>query len=307
MEFRTVVPLPSKGAPVITPHTHALVLGSCFAEHVGSRLAEALGEEQCSVNPFGVLYNPVSIAQALSLLLDDDQQEGLSESTFHKRIEDSIFSGRDGLWHSWLFSTHYSAETRDECLQRCLFSSRKAQRILAEAQLLIVTFGTSRYYALADDTAVANCHKEHPATFTEHDCTIEEMVSIWQPLLTKLQLHNPQLQVVFTVSPYRYKKYGYHESQLAKARLLLAVEQLVCKGTASPQSGALRATFPAYEILLDELRDYRFYKPDMLHPSDQAIDYIWQRFREWSFTQEMENTYQQRIKQLKNTRHHVNH
>lgn len=286
MEFRTIVPLPTE-APVVSPTTHALVMGSCFAEHVGERLLTALGPEQCCVNPFGVLYNPKSIALALETLLDSPAPS-----------EDfPIFEGRDGLFHSWLHSTHYSARTREECRERCLASLAEARRVLEKADLLVVTFGTSRYYIVDDTTVVANCHKELATRFTEHDCTVDEIVATWTPLLERLRRLRPNLQVVFTVSPYRYRKYGFHASQLAKARLLLAVEEL--------SHSALY--FPAYEIVLDELRDYRFYNPDMLHPSEQAVDYIWERFREWAFTPEMNALYQQRIKEQKAQNHHANH
>ncbi|MDO4211298.1 MAG: GSCFA domain-containing protein [Bacteroidales bacterium] len=315
MDFRTIVPLPPD-APVITPATHALVLGSCFAEHVGERLQMALGPEQCCVNPFGVLYNPMSIAQALEIILD-----GLDNlETQAPRSNLPIFLGRDGLWHSWLHSTHYSAPTREECIARCRTALDEARRILDRADLLIITFGTSRCYLLnpstepntdsadepSDHFVVANCHKELATRFTERDCTIDEIVATWRPLLAKLQRLRPTLQVIFTVSPYRYHKYGYHASQLAKARLLLAVEELT-NNTASPQSEGMRGAFPAYEIVLDELRDYRFYKPDMLHPSEQAVDYIWERFREWAFTPEMEALYHQRLKTHKALNHYANH
>lgn len=348
MEFRTIVPLPADG-PTISPTTHALVLGSCFAEHVGERLRTALGLEQCCVNPFGVLYNPMSIAQALEIILDNlENLENLGNLEALESLGNPdnlpIFLGRDGLWHSWLHSTHYSAPTREECIAHCQASLAEASRLLHRADLLIITFGTSRCYMLNDestdaptDFVVANCHKELSTRFTERDCTIDEIVSTWRPLLERLQRLRPTLQVVFTVSPYRYRKYGYHASQLAKARLLLAVEELqttgptpslperegvdtissekfMVGGVTSPLHsgrswGWVRRGlyFPAYEIVLDELRDYRFYKPDMLHPSEQAVDYIWERFREWTFSPEMQQHYTQRIKQQKALNHHANH
>lgn len=329
MEFRTIVPLPADG-PSISPTTHALVLGSCFAEHVGERLCTALGPEQCCVNPFGVLYNPMSIALALKIMLDGlenlenlEPLENLEHLASLENQEDlPIFLGRDGLWHSWLHSTHYSAPTREKCMARCMAALAEARRVLKRADLLIITFGTSRCYHLnpspefrtgssdePTDFVVANCHKELPTRFTERDCTIDEIVATWRPLLERLQRLRPGLQVVFTVSPYRYRKYGYHASQLAKARLLLAAEQLVLQARPLPLSGGVGGGlyFPAYEIVLDELRDYRFYKPDMLHPSEQAVDYIWERFREWTFSPEMQQHYTQRIKQQKALNHHANH
>lgn len=326
MDFRTIVPLPAK-APVISPDVHALVVGSCFAEHIGERLRTTLGPEQCCVNPFGVLYNPQSIALALQMLLA--APTGIEDYT-PERLDDYIFEGRDGLFHSWMHSTKYSARTREECRERCWASMAEARRVLEKADLLVVTFGTSRHYALADGTIVANCHKELASQFTEHDSTVDEIVATWRPLLAKLQRLRPTLQVVFTVSPYRYRKYGYHASQLAKARLLLAVEELQTHPQPLPERegrghhffcNAFRGesicplpcregggwVFPAYEIVLDELRDYRFYKPDMLHPSEQAVDYIWERFREWAFTPEMNALYQQRIKEQKAQNHYANH
>ena len=309
MEFRTIVPLPPDG-PTITPTTRALVLGSCFAENVGARLRDALTPEQCCVNPFGVLYNPMSIAQALEVIIEN--QENLECPDNPEKPDNlPLFLGRDGLWHSWLHSTHYSAPTREECRARCSAALAEARQLLAHADLLIVTFGTSRSYLLNDattgeptDFVVANCHKELATRFTERDFSVDEIVSTWRPLLADLQRLRPELQVVFTVSPYRYKKYGFHASQLAKARLLLAVEEL--SSSLLPPTSSL-AYFPAYEIVLDELRDYRFYNADMLHPSEQAVDYIWQRFREWTFSPEMNQLYTQRIKHLKALNHHVNH
>lgn len=300
MEFRTLVPLPPAG-PTITPATRALVLGSCFAEHVGERLRTALGAEQCCVNPFGVLYNPVSIARALQLILATPS--GIDDCS-PSWVDNAIFEGRDGLWHSWLHSTHYSAATHEECRRRCTEALAEARRALDKADLLVVTFGTSRHYALADGTVVANCHKELASRFTEHDSTVVEIVALWRPLLAKLQRLRPTLEVIFTVSPYRYKKYGFHASQLAKSRLLLAVDALIAD-TAPTIASPAPTYFPAYEIVLDELRDYRFYKPDMLHPSEQAVDYIWERFREWAFTPEMQALFQQRHKELKALNHHV--
>lgn len=303
MEFRTIVTLPSVG-PNITADTRALVLGSCFAEHVGDRLRTALGPEQCCVNPFGVLYNPMSIAQALRMLLDESAQQ---------HLDDYIFLGRDGIYHSWLHSTHYSAHTHDACRQQCAEAMAEARRALLSADLLIVTFGTSHSYLLNDETTneptdfvVANCHKELATRFTERDFTVDEIISTWHALLSDLQRLRPNLQMIFTVSPYRYRKYGFHASQLAKARLLLATDALTSSSPEDSQSVS-STYFPAYEILLDELRDYRFYRPDMLHPSEQAVDYIWERFRAWTFSPEMQQLYIQRIKHQKALNHYANH
>ena len=127
---------------------------------------------------------------------------------------------------------------------------------------------------------MGNCHKQPAAEFKECALSVGEIVERWHTLLKRLHEANPKLQVIFTVSPYRYAKYGMVENQRAKATLLLAVEQLV-------EGNPNAHYFPAYEILLDELRDYRFYAEDMLHPSEQAVTYIWQRFTSWAFTPEV--------------------
>lgn len=288
MEFRTIVSSPQKSRR-IKPTTHALVLGSCFAEGVGGRLAEVLGEEQCSVNPFGVLYNPRSICQALKLLVSE-------ECELQTALVSSVFEGRDGVWHSWFFSGNYSAKTREEALEKMRTSVFHARKVLKEKMILMLTFGTDHYYTLKDsDFVVANCHKEVPQTFEERTDAVEGIVQELDAALAVFMQKYPETEALLTVSPYRYKKYGFHVSQLSKARLLLAVEEI---GKCSE-----RHYFPAYEILLDELRDYRFYAPDMLHPSEQAVNYIWERFCEWAFTPEMADFATIKLKEIKQNNH----
>lgn len=286
MEFRTPVKL-SKAPLVLTPDSQVVMLGSCFAEAVGEHMCELLPEERVALNPFGVLYNPESVRMALEILLFD--------SFFFP--DEYIFQGHDGLWHSWLHSTHFSSENREECAQLIRSERDRAAQILRSADLLCVTFGTNRAFEHRErGFIVGNCHKEPAQTFVERRLDVEEIVSSWDHILKELARINPKVQVVFTVSPYRYAGYGLHESQIAKATLLLAVERL-CEQ--NPQVHY----FPAYEIVLDELRDYRFYAPDMLHPSAQASDYVWERFAEWTFTSEMQSHEQASKKKLKAARH----
>lgn len=295
MEFRTIVNLPPAG-PRITPATRALILGSCFAEHIGARLNEALGSTQCCVNPFGVLYNPESIAQAIELLT-------MPLTEMEAALQRALFEGRDALWHSWLHSTKFSAESREECENRCRTTMLEARQAMEMADVIIVTFGTDHAYLLRDASVVANCHKELANTFSEKVYTNDEISVHWSKLQSTLMENHPGRRIIYTVSPYRYRKYGFHNSQLSKAHLLLAVDQLV--NASPPNEGA--CYFPAYEIVLDELRDYRFFDSDMLHPSPQAVAYVWERFREWTFTPEMTLHYQQRLKEIKALNHHVNH
>lgn len=263
MPLMTPVALPERSVQ-IAPQSRLVLLGSCFATHIGARLRGA--GLRTEVNPFGVLYNPESIALAVDALLDGEVRE------------DWLFYGRDEMWHSWLHATEFSALDKDTCLGRVEERFTAAREMLLQADVVCFTFGTNRVYE-HEDRIVGNCHKQPAAEFKECALSVGEIVERWRKLLGRLHEANPQLQVIFTVSPYRYAKYGMVENQRAKATLLLAVEQLV---TGNPNAHY----FPAYEIQLDELRDYRFYAEDMLHPSEQAVTYIWQRFTSWAFTPE---------------------
>ncbi|MBR1733182.1 MAG: GSCFA domain-containing protein [Alloprevotella sp.] len=270
MDFRTVVELPRERVE-LGPQSGVLLAGSCFAEHIGVRMRTALPEGAVCVNPFGVLYNPESLRMALEI--------AAFGSLFFP--EEYLFEGTDGLWHSWLHSSAFSSEKHEECAERIKAAYEEAAGLLRRADMLCVTFGTNRIYEhRTRGIVVGNCHKEPAAQFTERSLDVEEICAGWDKLLDDLAEEFPALRVVFTVSPYRYAKYGFHGSQLAKATLQLAVARL-CAG----HPNALY--FPAYEIVVDELRDYRFYEADMLHPSAQAADYVWQRFAEWAFTDEM--------------------
>ena len=263
MPLMTPVVLP-KQAPRIVPSTRFLLVGSCFATHIGGQLQRS--GLQVEVNPFGVVYNPESIALALEAMLD----ERLPDACF--------FEGRDNLWHSWLHASEFSAPDEATCRKRVGERFTEACGKLRQADVICLTFGTNRVYEHAG-RVVGNCHKEPASQFVERSLTIQEIVERWHTLLERIRTVNPTAEIIFTVSPYRYAKYGMVENQRAKATLLLAIEELT-------REMERVYYFPAYEILLDELRDYRFYASDMLHPSEVAVNYIWQRFTSWVFTPE---------------------
>ena len=263
MPLMTPVVLP-KQAPRIVPSTRFLLVGSCFATHIGAQLQRS--GLQVEVNPFGVVYNPESIALALEAMLD----ERLPDACF--------FEGRDNLWHSWLHASEFSAPDEATCRKRVGERFSEACGKLRQADVICFTFGTNRVYEHAG-RVVGNCHKEPASQFVERSLTIQEIVERWHTLLECIRTVNPTAEIIFTVSPYRYAKYGMVENQRAKATLLLAIEELT-------REMERVYYFPAYEILLDELRDYRFYASDMLHPSEVAVNYIWQRFTSWAFTPE---------------------
>ena len=263
MPLMTPVVLP-KQAPRIVPSTRFLLVGSCFATHIGGQLQRS--GLQVEVNPFGVVYNPESIALALEAMLD----ERLPDACF--------FEGRDNLWHSWLHASEFSAPDEATCRKRVGERFTEACGKLRQADVICFTFGTNRVYEHAG-RVVGNCHKEPASQFVERSLTIQEIVERWHTLLERIRTVNPTVEIIFTVSPYRYAKYGMVENQRAKSTLLLAIEELT-------REMERVHYFPAYEILLDELRDYRFYASDMLHPSEVAVNYIWQRFTSWAFTPE---------------------
>lgn len=286
MELTTPVILPKKSITLDTK-SRVMFVGSCFAEHVGEQLQHRMGDEMVDVNPFGVLYNPESISKALAMLVSDTS------------ASNRIFKGQDGIYHSWLHTSHFSGKTEEECRQKIESRFAEAKEMLKNANLLCVTFGTTRCYCLNDGKAekdvVANCHKEPQSRFTEYEPTLEELKEYWKQTLRLLREYNPTLQVCFTVSPYRYKKYGFHESQIQKAKLILLIDSL-CK-----EEGCVY--FPAYEIMMDELRDYRFYATDMLHPSDLAVSIITERFIDWAFTLELKEVAKQQLKEYKQKSH----
>lgn len=252
-----------------------MMVGSCFAENIGQHLLHELPEGNVCVNPFGVLYNPMSIAKVLS----PSQWDGIANDTF---------LGHDGRWHNWNGTSKLSAETEEECRRKTADAVMQTRDFLRHTDLLCITFGTTRCYR-HNDLIVANCHKEPQACFTEVEPSLDEIRQVWQGVLEELRVLNPRMQVMFTVSPFRYRKYGFHESQIQKAKLLLFTEG--------------RTYFPSYEIMMDELRDYRFYDTDMLHPSAQAVEIIYDRFKDWCFDDELKAVADENLKKYKRSQH----
>lgn len=210
------------------------------------------------VNPNGITYNPMSVSKILRRLVDNDCYTA-----------DEIMS-YDGNWFSLMHHGAFDGDSRDTVLSGITSAFNDAEKRLSEATHLIITFGSSWIYEY-NGSVVNNCHKMPNHCFTERQLSVSEIVEEWDNLLCDLWRFNPSLQVFFTVSPVRYMGRGAHHSQINKATLLLAVNELCAH---YPELHY----FPSYEIVIDELRDYRFFAADMVHPSDLAIDYVWQRF-----------------------------
>jgi hypothetical protein len=237
-----------------------MFFGSCFSENIGQKLIDL--KFNVDMNPFGILYNPVSIANSLKILIE-------------KRIfnESDLFQDQ-GLWNSIHHHSRFSDADQETVLKmindRIVFSSD----FLRKADFLIITFGTSRVYELKKSgQIVSNCHKVPAAEFKHYRLGVYEITEAYRELLEELWKFNPNLKVVFTVSPIRHWKDGAVENQVSKATLLLAIDRLL-NGFGDSNC----RYFPSYEIMMDELRDYRFYAEDMFHLSSVAIDYIFERF-----------------------------
>ena len=240
-----------------------MTLGSCFAENIGRKMEEVCFDTE--VNPFGVLYNPISMINSIELLLDNKQF-----------TPDDIFESRS-LWHSFSHSSLFSAVTVEDCLDKINSRMTLASNFIRKANVLLITFGTAWIFEeRKSGRVVSNCHKLPAAEFVRHRLSVEEIVTNYSSLIDKLSIKLPNLQLIFSVSPIRHWKDGAHENNLSKSTLLLAIDEL------QKQFDQVHY-FPAYEIQLDELRDYRFYASDMLHPSEVAVNYIWQRFSETYF------------------------
>lgn len=257
MLFRTAVDVPESKYK-LDYETRSLWIGSCFTENIGSRLSTL--KFPALINPFGVLYNPVSVSNSLNILM--------KRQLFMER--DLYFA--NGLWNSFAHHSEFSDPNPETCLQKINEGIIRANEFLKNSRFLFITFGTARVYQLkATDTTVSNCHKLPHSNFRRKLLEVEDIVNLYSTLLDKLTKFNPQLKVVFTVSPVRHWKDGADGNQVSKSTLILAISKIVeLSGNAT--------YFPAYELVMDELRDYRFYTSDMLHVNNQGVDYIWEKF-----------------------------
>ena len=255
MNFRTQVELPLKGCEFCYSDQFML-LGSCFTENIGTLLKE--NKFRCDINPFGILYNPLSISQALYQMMEGK----------HYNPSDLFFA--NGMWHSWMHHSCFSATDMQTCIDGINVRLDKSSTFLYDCNWLIITWGTAYVYTHKDTgLVVGNCHKQPDRCFERRRLEVSEIVDVWLKLLKVLKHCNPNLKVMITVSPIRHIKDGLHGNQISKSTLLLAADEL-CR--LCPDC----MYFPSYEIMIDELRDYRFYADDMLHPSNLAIAYIWE-------------------------------
>jgi len=265
MKFRTEISVQSSDYK-ISHNCRIAMQGSCFAENMASKFLNA--GFAVDTNPFGIAYNPLSLSQNLHRLLDNK----------HFGI-DELLKDND-IYHSFSHHSRFSGTNPDEVLAKINSRLEQSSAFLGTASLLVVTFGTAYVYRLQSTSAVvSNCHKLPARYFSHKRLTTDEIVREWNGLIVRLQAFNPSLRILFTISPLRHLKDGVHENQLSKSILLLSVDELL-------RNHSRCSYFPAYEIVLDDLRDYRFYADDMIHPTSQAMDYVWEKFTEAWFDAE---------------------
>jgi len=281
MEFFTRVE--AQRLPSLYYTDRLVCMGSCFADRMGQLFQAA--RFRAVVNPHGVLFNPQSIALTIERARGTDG-----------KISDLYF--QEGRWVSLDYHSQLSATTKEDALSKIRSANEQLQTALDTAQWLVLTMGTAWVYRLrATGQVVANCHHFPASHFTRELLSVQEIVAAWHRVLELLRERNPTLRVLLTVSPVRHLRDGMMDNSVSKATLLLAVHQLA-------ESEREVYYFPSYEIMMDELRDYRFYEADMTQPSVMAREYIGLRLREAWFAQETSNLFA-RIRQLQKMEEHV--
>ncbi len=260
MQFRTQIPISKSDYP-IGYESKVVSLGSCFAVNLAEKLEYF--KFQNTVNPFGILFHPLALEKFIEFAIDG------------KKIEEKDIFFHNERWHS--FDAHSDASHPDKnfLLENLNAIIQDTNQRLIESTHVIITLGTAWVYKnFASDSIVANCHKVPQKEFAKALLSVETIVKSLTNIVLHLKNANPKASIIFTVSPVRHLKDGFAENQWSKSNLIAALHQVV------NQTSSIVNYFPSYEIMMDELRDYRFYASDMLHPNQTAIDYIWERFVE---------------------------
>mgnify|MGYP006181377469 FL=1 len=260
MQFTTKIPVQKSSFP-IDYDSKIILLGSCFAENMGEKFQYF--KFQATTNPFGIIFNAVSLEKLIRRAVEN-----------RMFTENDIFFHND-LWHCFEVHSELSNPDKDAFLESLNDLIRLTNQQLNDSTHIIITLGTSWVYRnIESNEIVANCHKVPQKQFTKELLSINQTEESLQSIISLIHSVNPNCNFIFTVSPVRHIKDGFVENTLSKAHLVAAIHKTI---TNNP---SLITYFPAYEIMMDELRDYRFYAEDMLHPNQTAIDYIWIQFFE---------------------------
>ncbi|QBN20600.1 GSCFA domain-containing protein [Flavobacterium nackdongense] len=268
MQFRTKISIPQSDFK-IDYHSKIVSIGSCFAVNMADKFDYFKFENTC--NPFGIIFNPVSIEKMMYRILN--------QNFF---TEEDIFFHNE-LWHCYELHSDCSNPNKDEFLVNLNAVLKTSLTQLFQASHIIITYGTSWVYRnIESNTIVANCHKVPQSAFSKELLTVATIEKSIQNTIDFIRKINPSAKFIFTVSPVRHLKDGFVENQISKAHLITAIYQILESEICNLKSATY---FPSYEIMMDELRDYRFYAEDMIHPSPMAIDYIWQRFAQTTISE----------------------
>ncbi len=258
MNFHLNFPIQSFPQKINYSHS-SFFIGSCFAENVGELMLQY--KFKTIINPHGILYNPSSITVALRRYLKNDWL-----------TEKELFFANE-CWNSWEHHSRFSNPDKQKCLAEINKTISEAHVALKNAEWLNITFGSSYIYK-RNEQLVGNCHKQPQKEFVKAILTTTQIVEEYKILIKELAAFNPKLKIIFTVSPVRHVRDGVVENNLSKARLIDSVHQLLSKNN---------FYFPSYELIIDDLRDYRFYKEDLVHPNEPAINYIFEKFSSLNF------------------------
>ena len=260
MNFQTQIPLTKQKHNQISYQSKLLLLGSCFSENIGNKLDYY--KFQSKQNPFGILFHPKAIENLIIKALNKE-----------KYTDKDVFFHNE-RWHSFEAHSSLSAINKNKLLNSLILSIQQTFEQLQNTTHLIITIGTAWVYReITSDTIVANCHKVPQKKFLKELLSVDEISESLKAINSLVKSVNKNISVIYTVSPVRHLKDGFTENQRSKAHLLSAIHEVV-----EPRSAIYY--FPSYEIMMDELRDYRFYNEDMIHPNQTAINYIWTKFKE---------------------------
>ena len=258
MKLQTQLSL-EKQVPGINYTSKLFLLGSCFAENIAEKFSYY--KFQNEVNPLGVLFHPIAI---LDLLTRAHENNPYTE-------KDIFFS--NGCWQSFRAHSRLNSISQTEILERLNTALKSTQYQLKNASHVILTFGTAWVYEhIQSKTIVANCHKQPQREFDKSILSVDELQDTFNSIISILKSFNPKVTAVFSISPVRHIKDGFVENNLSKAHLITGLHAVI-------NTTENTHYFPSYELLMDELRDYRFYKEDMVHPNQIAIDYVWEKFQ----------------------------
>jgi len=267
MEFRTQIPIKKQTNNLIDYQSKVLLLGSCFSENIGSKFEYY--KFQSTVNPFGILFHPKAI-----------------ETFLERVVKQDFYSEKDLIFHNeryHCFDAHsgLSNSNKEDLVSNLNGILKSTHHQILEGTHLIITLGTSWvYHHTVRNHTVANCHKIPQRAFEKRILSVQEIEASLKNIEQLVRSINNDVKLIYTVSPVRHIKDGFIENQQSKAHLLSAIHKVIARGTKQSLARQSTSYFPSYEIMMDELRDYRFYAEDMVHPNQTAIDFIWNQFKE---------------------------